>query len=164
MELPVFIGVLVAVVLAHIVAGGKWRRSACISLVAFPIANAVCDALKNGVAAARPCIDLYGVNLLLDYSGEVFWLDSNGTSSAHSANMAAIATVMTLETGRWGIPWIFVALLTGLSRIYTGVHYPSQVVIGWAVGAASGLLVSKGWKAIKAYRQKNQPPVQERTD
>jgi undecaprenyl-diphosphatase len=110
---------------------------------------------------------MYGVNLLLDYSGEVFWLDSSGTSSAHSANMAAIATVMALETGRWGIPWIAVALLTGISRIYTGVHYPSQVLLGWTVGVLSGIILSKGWSAIKNYRQtlaKAQPPVQTRTD
>lgn len=170
LEIPVMLGALVAVIVAHLLLGGKWRRAAVLTLLAVSLANTICDAFKNGIATARPCIDMYGVNLLLDYNGEVFWLDSSGTSSAHSANMAAIATVMTLETGRWGIPWIVVALLTGISRIYTGVHYPSQVLIGWTVGVLSGVLMSKGWSAIKAYRQSrkktfaDQPPVQTRTD
>lgn len=166
LEVPVIVGTLVAVIVTHIIAGGKWRRAAILSLLAFPIANEICEMFKQGIATARPCIDVYGVSLLLDYKGEVFWLDSSGTSSAHSANMAAIATVMALESGKWGIPWIIVAFLTGISRIYTGVHYPSQMLLGWTVGVLSGVLVSKGWQAIKAYWQKraDQPPVQARTD
>jgi undecaprenyl-diphosphatase len=153
LEVPVIVGALAAVIIAHLFIGGKWRRGAILALVAFPIANEICEIFKHGLATARPCIDMYGVHLLLDYNGEVFWLDSSGTSSAHPANMAAIATVMALETGKWGIPWVVVAFLTGISRIYTGVHYPSQVLLGWTVGVLSGVLVSKGWGAIRAYRR-----------
>lgn len=161
-ELPVFIVVLVAVVVAHVIAGGKWRSGALLSLLAFPLANLICDQLKNGFYAARPCIDLYGVRLLLYYNGEVFWLDSSGTSSAHAANMAAIATAMTFETKAWGIPWIVIALLTGVSRVYTGVHYPSQVLLGWLVGFGSGAVVCLGWRMIR--KKRGQPPVHVATD
>jgi len=39
-------------------------------------------------------------------------------------------------------------LLTGFSRIYVGVHYPSQVLLGWVCGTFSGFLVVHMGKAI----------------
>ena len=42
-------------------------------------------------------------------------------------------------TAALAVPWIFI----GLSRIYMGVHFPSDVLAGWALGAAvlAGIIV-----------------------
>jgi undecaprenyl-diphosphatase len=110
------------------------------------------------------------VRLIDEYNGSLLFLDSSGTTSAHSANMAAIATVMTLEAKWWGAPWIAFAFFTGISRIYTGVHYPSQVIFGWGVGILCGFIVSRTWRAYRENRSKLkaalvvQPPIQSRTD
>ena len=79
--------------------------------------------------------------------------DSMGTASAHSANMAAVATVMTGLLGwRWGAPWIMAALLTGYSRVFNGVHWPSQVTLGWIVGTLVGLATVWVYRRVLAAR------------
>lgn len=117
------------------------RKALFLGIVAVLIANEVTDVLKHSWPVLRPCVELGQVNTRTGL------LTSPGTASAHSANMAAIATVFILIWGWRGSFWVPVALLTGLSRIYVGVHYPSQVVIGWTCGAIAALIVVKTWEA-----------------
>lgn len=170
LQLPFIVALMAIVLLAHLMAGGRFRRGAALAMLAWPIANALTDVFKGLLAAARPCVELASVKLMYEYDGTLLYLDSSGTTSAHSANMAAIATVLTLESKWWGAPWIIFAFFTGLSRIYTGAHYPSQVLFGWAVGILCGFVVSKTWKAWRENRGKLKaaitahPPIQSRTD
>jgi len=58
--------------------------------------------------------------------------------SAHAANHIALAIVVSfllgLTTG-WRVLLYVWAVLIGFSRIYNGLHFPSDVLIGWALGA-----------------------------
>lgn len=139
---------LLGVLLIMIVRGGNWRRAALLSMLAWPLANAFCDIAKSVYPALRPCIELAGVNLVYEYgTGQLMFLDSSGTISAHSANMAAVATAMMMCSKWWGVVWTIVAFLTGISRVYTGAHYPSQVLLGWLAGAMCAYIVVRTWRA-----------------
>ena len=149
---PIVRLVLLALILGLVWAGGKWRRAALLSLVAWPLANGTTDVLKYAFQGIRPSVNYP------DAIVRVHHLTSYGTASAHAANMAAIAFVFTACLGWWGSPWIVVALLTGLARIYVGVHYPSQVLLGWVVGTFCGLLVVNTWEAYS--RRRSKPAVE----
>jgi undecaprenyl-diphosphatase len=138
---------LVLLIIAMIALGPKSRKAAILALVAWPLANGLTDVLKATFQVIRPSVDFPGV---IERTGH---LTSFGTASAHSANMAAVAFVFTYYLGWWGVPWILIALLTGLSRIYVGVHYPSQVLLGWLCGAFCALLVVKTWEAYVKTRK-----------
>lgn len=139
---------LALLIIAMLAWNGKTRKTILLALVAWPIANGLTDQLKNVFQMARPDVDYPGAIT------RVHQLTSYGTASAHAANMAAIAFVFTYYLKGWGAIWILVALVTGLARIYVGVHYPSQVLLGWVCGAFCGLLVVKTWEAFANMRKR----------
>lgn len=61
--------------------------------------------------------------------------------SGHSASAFAFTAGVALESPGWGAVLAPVAASVAFSRIYTGVHYPSDVVAGAALGVAAGVVV-----------------------
>lgn len=128
--------ILLAMVVWLITQRGARRAAGIQALIAFPIANGITDLFKHNLPQPRPC------NALADvWAHGIGCSDSMGTASAHSANMAAVATVFVFHLRGWGSPWVVIALLTGLSRIYHGAHMPSQVLLGWTCGILAALAV-----------------------
>lgn len=74
-------------------------------------------------------------------------LGSSSFPSSHSTVSAALAALVILAWRRRS-RWIWLALLIplviGYSRIYVGVHYPSDVLGGWILGAVLAWLA---WRA-----------------
>lgn len=124
----------------------KLRPAVLIALLAAPFANEICDLLKNGLMMQRPSVDFPEANVRVNR------LTSFGTASAHSANMMAVAAAFLIYARNWGWVWLGIAILTGISRIYVGVHYPYQVLYGWAVGAGVAYGLSQIWELIKRKR------------
>lgn len=126
------------IAIALIAAGPQTRKAAFLSLAGFLLANFITDQFKNYLPLLRPCVELFP-NVV---NHGVGFLDSKGTASAHAANTAAIAFVMTFFLRYWGLIPIAIAFFTGVARIYVGVHYPSQVLLGWACGVAAGAVLA----------------------
>lgn len=67
--------------------------------------------------------------------------------SEHAAVFAALAVTGYMIDTRVGIAFTILALIIGVTRPMLGVHYPSDVVVGWMIGAIVGSLIY--WLTVK---------------
>ena len=99
--------------------------------------------LKNLVARVRPYEVIEGLELLIERQPD--WSFPSG----HSAASLAAATVIWLSHRRTGWPAVVLAGLIALSRLYVGVHYPTDVMFGALSGiiiASSSAACGTGWR------------------
>ena len=61
--------------------------------------------------------------------------------SGHASITFSVATILGYRYPRWRIPLYIGAGLVSFSRVYLGRHYTSDVVVGAAIGTATGVLV-----------------------
>ncbi len=117
--------------------------------VAATVGGIALNLIKQAVHAPRPLTvfasqiaagQVY-VNVMFD---RLYW---NSFPSGHTQTAFTIATVL-VWTGhkssaikQWGVGMIaFVAVLIGISRMYCGAHFPSDVVAGGILGGSSAFL------------------------
>lgn len=96
--------------------------------------------IKPLVARPRPALDpyvKYTIDVACNYREKDF-----SFFSAHAANTACLATFMTLLVRNRALTVTMVAwsLLNCYTRLYLGVHYPSDVACGLFFGMFVGLL------------------------
>ena len=65
--------------------------------------------------------------------------------SGHSASAAAFATAVALESPWLGAAVVPVAVGVAVSRVYTGAHYPGDVLAGVALGAGIAAATLRWW-------------------
>jgi undecaprenyl-diphosphatase len=109
---------------AFVAAGGAW---------------AVSNLLKALIGRTRPSL----VPHLVEVHDASF--PSGHATISMAAYLAFAILASTLDRrprqGRFFLPVAAtVSLIIGTSRVYLGVHYPSDVVAGWAIGAGWALL------------------------
>ena len=126
----------------------KTRKTGVIMTAALLVDLVLCNLLlKNLVARTRPFDVNTAVQLLVakprDYS----------FPSGHTGSSFASAIVLWKELPKkYGVMALIVAILIAYSRLYVGVHYPSDVLAGVVIGTVLALV--SVWLVKKIQGQK----------
>ncbi len=130
------------------------KKNAFIALIlgfaSLLIADWSSNTLKYFFERIRPCNDLIGVRLLIKCS-KSFSMPSN-----HAVNAFAFITpFFIMLNSRLRFAFAATAFLVGFSRVYVGVHYPSDVIVGAIIGIFFAITVIKlyNW-SHKRYKEK----------
>ena len=88
-------------------------------------------AVKPLIARTRP-YDLFSEIQILAHAEHDF-----SFPSGHSANSFAVAWILfRMSKKRYGVPAVLLAALIAFSRLYVGVHYPTDVLAGIVIAIA----------------------------
>ena len=141
----IMLTLIVLVVAGYLLLIGK-RASALLLLLSVIGAALLSQLMKALFDRSRP-----------DVVPHLAYVDSLSYPSGHAMMSAVLyltlgALLARAQTGRKQQAYVFgvavlLALIVGMSRVYLGVHWPSDVLAGWSVGAAwaMGCLLAANW-------------------
>ncbi|KOG33176.1 phosphatase PAP2 family protein [Streptomyces resistomycificus] len=92
--------------------------------------------IRGFVERPRPFLTHDGLDVLVSGKTDYSFV------SDHATITMAMAVGLFVANRRFGLFGLGLALLEGFCRIYMGVHYPTDVVGGFALGTAVALLLS----------------------
>lgn len=117
----------------------KMRKVGVMSIIAL-IGSVLINnvILKNLVARIRPYEVMTNLKLLVPHANDFSF------PSGHTGSSFAAAYVLYKELPKkYGIQALLLATLIGFSRLYIGIHYPSDVIAGAVIGILIAIMVRK---------------------
>jgi undecaprenyl-diphosphatase len=120
---------------------GRPRRAALRGVAAVAGASATANLVaKTAFPRRRPAADLIPPHRRLTRRPV-----SSAFPSGHAASAAAFTTAVTLDCPPVGAALAPVAAAVAYSRVHTGLHWPSDVAAGAALGVGVGLATLRWW-------------------
>lgn len=113
------------------------------------LSTSVNDSLKLALHGPRP---YWYSSDVIGHANET----SFGVPSGHSQNSAAIWGMIAALVRKWWA-WLFailIVLLIGISRLYLGVHFPHDVLLGWLLGGLVLWATLYFWKPVSIWAKR----------
>src|SRR2546428_10538988 len=128
----------------------EWTSSLLLA-VAMVSAMALTDILKAAFNLPRPS---QVPSLGITPRGEI--PTNPGFPSGHTTNAFTVATVIWSRYPDWRVPFVLLAIATGVSMIILGLHFPSDVIGGVFLGIFCGTFVL-GLARLKSSQSSTNP-------
>jgi len=104
------------------------------AMISITISTGIGKLLKISVTRLRPFIDIPNLNI------KKIGIDKYSFPSGHTTGAFSLAVIIALYFPIFGLITIPLACCVGISRMYIGVHYPTDVIMGMFIGSTCSLL------------------------
>ena len=142
--------IILLIFLLGFFSGPRGKITLAVLIISLSFTDAICaQILKPFFERIRPShLNLEEVNLLISKGGK--W----SMPSNHAANMFSLATVLSYFYKKYKPLLFLLAILISFSRVYVGVHFPGDVIVGGFIGffISSSFLIL--WGKVKLHEIK----------
>ena len=122
--------------IASIINGDRFIRQLGIETsLALIVSGFIARMIKITVNRIRPYIVLQNLNI------RKIGIDDYSFPSGHTTAAFCIAVMIALTIPHLSVIAISIAIAVGISRMYLGVHFPSDVLVGMLLGSITSLSV-----------------------
>jgi undecaprenyl-diphosphatase len=115
-----------------LVLGGELAVVARQALITLAVSHIIVQVIKRTVGRPRPSRGLAGQPLVVEP-------DRFSFPSGHVAAAMSVAFIYATAYPSLAVPLVLFAGAVGISRVFLGVHYPGNVLIGQLIAVATGL-------------------------
>ena len=117
-----------------LLANGSLRVAAERALVVLVVSHIVVQLIKRTINRPRPSVREATQSLVAEP-------DRFSFPSGHSCAAMAVCFAYAMAFPAVAIPLVALAVLVGASRVFLGVHYPGDVVVGQAIAIVTALAI-----------------------
>jgi|TARA_Y100000996_G_scaffold25525_1_gene18255 undecaprenyl-diphosphatase len=137
--------IIVLIFLLGFFSGPRGKIALTVLIISLSFTDAICaQILKPFFERIRPShLNLEEVNLLTSKGGK--W----SMPSNHAANMFSLAIVLSYFYKKYKPLLFLLAILISFSRVYVGVHFPGDVIVGGFIGVFISSIFLILWGKIK---------------
>lgn len=131
-EYLIYLSIILMFVFA--MSGGVKEKKACLlSLISLALVVIIIKVIHLFILEERPFVT-FDISPLIPHQ------EDPSFPSRHTSAISAIAFAFLFYKSKWALVFGFFVFWIGVARVYTGVHYPGDVLGGIVVGAISVIM------------------------
>ncbi|MBW2085489.1 MAG: phosphatase PAP2 family protein, partial [Deltaproteobacteria bacterium] len=133
----------------------RFKSAGARALLAFILSGVLAQIIKHLVGRPRPRLLTEGIH----HFGPTLASGLDSFPSGHAASAVAVATALSFYYPRATPLFMFIASFIAASRIFSGTHFPIDILGGTILGLSVGLIISsygRRSRAISFYGESDQ--------